>query len=124
MCLLTLLSSHTALGVTFQTINTVTLCVLGFGRTKRLRTNYFINLYQMKDLLSLCAVFFFFFFRWQTWGCTTVSTLYPISGPHYYYLTSPCPSLHCEHTAATIKDQFLSIWDWMTISYQPHFTLL
>lgn len=123
MCLLTLLSSHTALGVTFQTINTVTLCVLGFGRTKRLRTNYFINLYQMKDLLSLCAVFFFFF-RWQTWGCTTVSTLYPISGPHYYYLTSPCPSLHCEHTAATIKDQFLSIWDWMTISYQPHFTLL
>lgn len=62
MCLLTLLSSHTALGVTFQTINTVTLCVLGFGRTKRLRTNYFINLYQMKDLLSLCAVFFFFFF--------------------------------------------------------------
>lgn len=62
--------------------------------------------------------FLSFFFRWQTWGCTTVSTLYPISGPHYYYLTSPCPSLHCEHTAATIKDQFLSIWDWMTISYQ------
>lgn len=61
MCLLTLLSSHTALGVTFQTINTVTLCVLGFGWTKRLRTNYFINLYQMKDLLSLCAVFFLFF---------------------------------------------------------------